>query len=140
MDTSALRMRISVSKLAVVVLLIMSWFTMSSSFAAKLDFNLTAKILPNGQVGYSLNGSSGSEAVIPGPAIFAKQGDVINVTLTNETKHKVGFNVPGLKSNNKTATDPGKTQKYTVHANQPGTYVYHGGKRKMLGLFGCNHC
>jgi len=136
MDTSALRMRISVSKLAVVILLAMSWLMMSSSFAAQLDFNLTAKILPNGQVGYSLSGSNGGEAVIPGPALFAKQGDVINVTLNNETKGKVGFNVPGLKSDNQTVTDPGKTQKYTVKANQPGTYVYHGGEHKMLGLFG----
>lgn len=136
MKTSIFKIDISISRPALAILLVVSWFTISSSFAASLSFNLTAKILPNGQVGYALNGSNGDEAVIPGPALFAKQGDVIHVSLANETKNNVGFNVPGLKNNNKTVTKLGQTQKYTIQANKSGTYVYHGGKKKMLGLFG----
>ena len=101
MKTSIFKIGISISRPVIAILLVMSWFTVSSSFAASLSFNLTAKILPNGQVGYAMNGSNGNEAVIPGPALFAKQGDVINVSLANETKNNVGFYVPGLKNNNK---------------------------------------
>lgn len=104
MKTSIFKIDISILRPAIAILLVVSWFTISSSFAASLNFNLTAKILPNGQVGYALNGSNGDEAVIPGPALFAKQGDVIHVSLANETKSNVGFNVPGLKNNNKTVT------------------------------------
>jgi len=136
MKTNIFKIGISISRPVIAILLAMSWFAVSSSFAASLNFNLTAKILPNGQVGYAMNGSNGNEAVIPGPALFAKQGDVINVSLANETKNNVGFYVPGLKNNNKTVTKPGQTQKYTIQANKSGTYVYHGGKKKMLGLFG----
>lgn len=136
MKTNIFKIGISISRPVIAILLAMSWFAVSSSFAASLNFNLTAKILPNGQVGYAMNGSNGNEAVIPRPALFAKQGDVINVSLANETKNNVGFYVPGLKNNNKTVTKPGQTQKYTIQADKSGTYVYHGGKKKMLGLFG----
>lgn len=98
MKTNIFKIGISISRPVIAILLAMSWFAVSSSFAASLNFNLTAKILPNGQVGYAMNGSNGNEAVIPRPALFAKQGDVINVSLANETKNNVGFYVPGLKN------------------------------------------
>ena len=108
------------------------------AMAESHHFTITAKTLPNGQLGYALGGGAGgnAEAVIPGPALFVKQGDSINVTLTNDTESEVGFKVSGLKNKNTTRTSPGQTQKYTVQADKAGTYVYHGDGEELLGLFG----
>ncbi|MDE2388079.1 MAG: multicopper oxidase domain-containing protein [Betaproteobacteria bacterium] len=106
------------------------------ALSAVQSFNVTAQTLPNGQLAYALN--SDAEAVIPGPALFVRQGDTINVTLTNNTAVEVGFSVPGLQDQGKGVANaqPGKTQNYTFHANKSGTFVYHGNGKEMLGLFG----
>lgn len=44
------------------------------ALAAVHNFSISANTLPNGQLGYALVGNT-AEAVIPGPALFVKQGD-----------------------------------------------------------------
>ncbi len=106
----------------------------SVALAAVHNISLTAKTLPNGQLAYALGGN---EAVIPGPSLFIKKGDTLNVTLTNNTEIKVGFKVPGL-SQNSAKVNPGKSKTYNIKAKNAGTYAYHGNMdgREMLGLFG----
>lgn len=107
----------------------------SSALAAIHSVNLTAKVLPNGQLGYALGDA---EAVIPGPALFVKEGDSINVALKNETNIPVAFKVPGVGANNPVAASPGGTENYSVTVTQAGSYVYHGNSngKELLGLFG----
>ncbi|MBP6057223.1 MAG: multicopper oxidase domain-containing protein [Nitrosomonas sp.] len=127
------------SMLTVLILFAVMFLISPMAWAATHYFTLTAKTLPNGQLGYALGGTEGgsdAEAAIPGPALFVKQGDVVSVTLFNDTASEVGFKVPGLKNKNTTRTRPGQVQKYTVQANKAGTYVYHGDGKELLGLFG----
>gem|GEM_PF-3948419 len=127
------------SMLTVLILFAVTFLISPMALAATHYFTMTAKTLPNGQLGYAMGGTEGGsdvEAAIPGPALFVKQGDVVNVTLFNYTASDVGFKVPGLKNKNTTKTRPGQAQKYTVQANKVGTYVYHGDGRELLGLFG----
>lgn len=125
-----------VPMLAALMLFAISALISPMALAAVQSFNITAKTLPNGQLAYALG--SDAEAVIPGPALFVRQGDTINVTLTNTTSAEVGFSVPGLQDKGKGAANalPGQTQNYTFHANKSGTFVYHGNGKEMLGLFG----
>ena len=104
------------------------------ALSAVQSFNVTAKTLPNGQLAYALG--SDAEAVIPGPALFVKQGDTINVTLTNNTAVEVGFSVPGMEVASAAKALPGQTRNYSFQATKAGTYVYHGNGKEMLGLFG----
>ncbi|WP_041354846.1 multicopper oxidase domain-containing protein [Nitrosococcus halophilus] len=99
---------------------------------------LAAEKLPNGQYGYKMlqhrvSNAIGPQdhtalyadiAVIPGAILFAKQGDVVKVELTNNTEVKVGFEVPGFFNSYGTKVDPGKTQTYTFNANRARTYLY----------------
>jgi len=119
--------------LPVLLLTAITVLTSPMALSAVQSFNITAKTLPNGQLAYSLG--SDAEAVIPGPALFVKQGDTINVTLTNSTSVDVGFSVPGLNASAVKA-QPGQTQSYSFQAAKAGTYVYHGNGKEMLGLFG----
>ncbi|MBX3615636.1 MAG: multicopper oxidase domain-containing protein [Nitrosomonas sp.] len=123
--------------MAVFVLFAIAFLSSSMAMAAIHSFSFTAKTLPNGQLGYAM-GAADAEAVIPGPVLFVKQGDTLQITLTNNTATDVGFNVPGLVNSNTAKTKPGETQNYTLHANKTGTYVYHGDNngKELLGLFG----
>ena len=123
-----------VSTLTAFILFAVTLLASPMVLAAVHNFSITANTLPNGQLGYALAGNA--EAVIPGPALFVKQGDTVQITLTNNTAFKVGFNVPGLKNNNTAKAKPGQTQNYTVHANKTGSFVYHGNGKELLGLFG----
>lgn len=119
--------------LATLLLFVTALLASSFALAAAHTISLTAKTLPNGQLGYALNDA---EAVIPGPAIFVKEGDTLNVTLTNETSAEVGFTIPGLPLPSSAKAQPGSTKSYTVNTNTAGTYVYHGGDKALIGLFG----
>lgn len=139
MNKNIFKLRNPASMLTVFILLAVIFLISPMALAATHYFTITAKTLPNGQLGYALGGTEGggnTEAVIPGPALFVKQGDVVNITLFNETPSEVGFKVPGLKNKNTTKTRPGQAQKYTVLANKAGTYAYHGDGKELLGLFG----
>jgi FtsP/CotA-like multicopper oxidase with cupredoxin domain len=125
-----------IAALAVFMLFAVAFLSSSMAMAAVHSFSFTAKTLPNGQLGYA--SGSDAEAVIPGPVLFVKQGDTIQITLTNNAAVDVGFNAPSLVNNNSAKATPGQTQNYTLHANKTGTYVYHGDNngKELLGLFG----
>ncbi|PXW91198.1 lactonase family protein with 7-bladed beta-propeller [Nitrosomonas sp. Nm84] len=118
-----------------VIFFVIALLTSSFALAAVHNISLTAETLPNGQLAYAM---AGNEAVIPGPALFVKEGDSINVTLTNNTSTQVGFKVPGLPLPSSAKVGPGKTKSYSVKASKAGTYVYHGNidGKEQLGLFG----
>ena len=79
--------------------------------------------------GYTLNGSS------PGPEIRAAQGDLIEVTLVNEsvpdgvTLHWHGVDVPnaedGVAGVTQDAVPPGDSHVYRFVADDAGSYWYH---------------
>ncbi|MBA2484127.1 MAG: multicopper oxidase domain-containing protein, partial [Nitrosomonas sp.] len=112
--------------------------------AATHSIELSTETLPNGQFGYQMISHTSSEgttpnypagAVIPGPTLFVKLGDTVNITLTNNTSVDVGLNIPGLPANAE-ATASGGTQNYTFIASQQGTHPYYDEGSQMLGLFG----
>jgi FtsP/CotA-like multicopper oxidase with cupredoxin domain len=79
--------------------------------------------------GYTLNGSS------PGPALEVRQGDLVEVTLTNVdvpdgvTLHWHGVDVPnaedGVAGVTQDAVGPGEQHVYRYVAEDAGTYWYH---------------
>ncbi len=110
--------------------------------AATHTIEITAKTLPNGQLGYKLDSYSGpntlaptTDAVIPGPTFFVKLGDDLNITLTNATSVPVGLNIPGIHEGAAEAP-AGGSQAYTFTANKTGTHPYHDEGSELLGLFG----
>ncbi|WP_328320379.1 multicopper oxidase family protein [Kribbella sp. NBC_00382] len=102
--------------------------------------------LPSGETvdGFTLNGSS------PGPLIQAKQGDLVEVTLVNEsvpdgaTLHWHGIDVPnaedGVAGVTQDAVSVGGKHVYRFKAEQQGTYWYHShqvsSEEVRDGLFG----
>jgi FtsP/CotA-like multicopper oxidase with cupredoxin domain len=94
--------------------------------------------------GYTLNHTS------PGPTIKAKQGDLVEVTLVNEsvpagsTLHWHGVDVPaaedGVAGVTQNAVAPGQTFVYRFIATDAGTYWYHSHQvsheQVKEGLFG----
>jgi FtsP/CotA-like multicopper oxidase with cupredoxin domain len=94
--------------------------------------------------GYTLNGTS------PGPLIEARQGDLVQVTLTNAdvpdgvTLHWHGVDVPnaedGVAGVTQDAVRPGGSYVYRFVAEDAGTYWYHshqvGHTQVKGGLFG----
>lgn len=117
----------------------------SFAFAATHDVVLSAEVLPNGQPAYKMISHASSEgstptypdeAVIPGPTLFVKQGDVINIELTNNTQTEVGFLVPKLAGLNNTQLAPGQSGNFQFTATEVGTYVYGDEGSHLTGLFG----
>lgn len=100
-----------------------------------VDITLVARkqkfALPTGEKvdGYTLNGTS------PGPLIRAKQGDLVQVTLVNEsvrggtTLHWHGIDVPnaedGVAGVTQDAVPVGGRHVYRFVAEQAGSYWYH---------------
>jgi FtsP/CotA-like multicopper oxidase with cupredoxin domain len=94
--------------------------------------------------GYTLNGTS------PGPAIEARQGDLVQVTLTNVdvpdgvTLHWHGVDVPnaedGVAGVTQDAVQPGEDHVYRFLVTDAGTYWYHSHQVSHVqvrgGLFG----
>ncbi|WP_293006142.1 multicopper oxidase domain-containing protein [Nitrosomonas sp.] len=117
--------------LFLVITLLISQFAL----AATHNIALTAETLPNGQIAYAL---AGNEAVIPGPTLFVRKGDTVNVSLTNNTSIKIGFRVPDLARSGSGRIQPGKTKNYKIKASKTGSFVYHGDSdgKELLGLFG----
>lgn len=114
---------------------------------------MTAEKVTNGQVAFKMTShvvkDSGGHALedrtasyattptMPGPTIFAKKGDTIKVTLTNNIAGaKVGFNVPGMNDGVDDKVATGNSFTYVLNANQAGTYLYQDKKSGLLGLFG----
>ena len=86
---------IPLTKMTVLILFTVTMLASSMAFAAVHNITLTAETLPNGQLAYKLSGEA--RAAIPGPTLFVKQGDSVNVTLTNNTAVPVSFKVPGVR-------------------------------------------
>jgi FtsP/CotA-like multicopper oxidase with cupredoxin domain len=94
--------------------------------------------------GYTINGTS------PGPTLRARQGDLVEVHLVNEsvpdgvTLHWHGVDVPnaedGVAGVTQNAVPPGKTFTYRFVADHSGTYWYHSHQvsheQVRRGLFG----
>ena len=94
--------------------------------------------------GYTLNGTS------PGPTIEAQQGDLVQVTVTNEdvaegvTLHWHGVDVPnaedGVAGVTQDAVPPGGEHVYRFVVEDAGTYWYHSHQvsheQVRKGLFG----
>jgi len=115
-----------------------------------VELTLTARkqkfTLASGQAmdGFTLNGSS------PGPEIRARQGDLVQVTLVNEsvpdgaTLHWHGIDVPnaedGVAGVTQDAVQPGASHVYRFRAEQAGTFWYHShqvsSEQVRDGLFG----
>ena len=103
--------------------------------APDVRLDLTARAgqatMPDGRRidGYTLNGST------PGPTIVARQGDLVEVRLTNDnvpagvTAHWHGLDVPnaedGVAGVTQDAVAPGQSHTYRFVAHQVGTYWYH---------------
>ncbi len=111
--------------------------------AATHTIEMSAETLPNGQFGYQLNAYAGpnqltptSEAVIPGPTLFVKQGDELSITLTNNTSVPVGLNIPGILEGAAEAAAGGGSQNYVITAHQLGAHPYFDDGSQLLGLIG----
>jgi FtsP/CotA-like multicopper oxidase with cupredoxin domain len=120
------------------------------SGAADVAVTLTARqevfALASGEEvdGYTLNDTS------PGPTIRATEGDLIEVTLVNEsvadgiTLHWHGVDIPnaedGVAGVTQDAVSPGSQYVYRFQVEEPGSYWYHSHQvsheQVMQGLFG----
>ncbi|MDP1935366.1 MAG: hypothetical protein Q8K47_10885, partial [Nitrosomonas sp.] len=87
MNEQIIRFNKRIAAMAIYILFAIVFLSSSMAMAAIHSFSFTAQTLPNGQLGYAMGAA---EAVIPGPAVFVKQGDTIQVTLTNNTAVDVG--------------------------------------------------
>ena len=127
-----------------------------SAFAAGTNTHaiaMTAEKVTNGQVAFKMashvvKDSSGntvenrtpnyaSTPTMPGPTIFVRKGDTVQVTLTNNIPGtKVSFNVPGMNDGVSRVVNTGSSFTFVLNANQVGTYLYQDKKDGLLGLFG----
>ncbi|WP_373509626.1 multicopper oxidase domain-containing protein [Thiocapsa sp.] len=131
-------------KAMTVLICFMPTFFLSSvaSAATAHTINITAETLPNGQLGYKMTSHVGSsqtysaDAVIPGPTLFVRQGDTVDITLTNNTSVPVGLNIPGILTGTAEAAAGGGVQDYSFTANLLGTHPYFDEGSAFLGLFG----
>jgi len=129
----------------------------ASSTPVTVSFNLSARAghvsLADGGSIYSWGYSETSNTLmqLPGPTIRVKQGDTVNITLTNSLPVAAGNTsivfpgqvvsatggVTGALTNEAT---PGGTVTYSFTVNKPGTYQYHSGTQTDLqvemGLYG----
>ena len=65
---------------------------------------------------------------VPGPVIHVRQGQTVNVTVTNHgmMKHSIDFHAAQTEPNlNYVDIDPNKSLKFSFVANVPGAFIYH---------------
>ncbi|MDQ2889055.1 MAG: multicopper oxidase domain-containing protein [Gemmatimonadota bacterium] len=65
---------------------------------------------------------------VPGPVIHVRQGQTVNVTVTNHgtMKHSIDFHAAETEPNlNYVDIDPNKSLKFSFVANVPGAFIYH---------------
>lgn len=86
----------------------------------------------------------GFEGGAPGPVVHAKQGQTIEITLTNggAIPHSIDFHA-GRIAPNKAFVDvmPGESLRYRFKASDPGAFMYHCGTKPVLahianGMYG----
>ena len=126
------------------VLFSVLWFT-NNAFAATHDIHLSANTLPNGQYAFKMEKHTSSdgatplypaEATIPGPTVFVKKGDVLNVTLTNNIQLAGGAQFKVGLTSGSIEVAYGDSKTYTHTASDAGTFVYGDESSHLLGLFG----
>ncbi|HEX7141005.1 MAG TPA: plastocyanin/azurin family copper-binding protein [Nitrososphaeraceae archaeon] len=75
---------------------------------------------------------------IPGPVIAGDQGDVLNITIRNDGKtiHSLDFHA-GLGPSNVLSgnIEPGQSKHVTLHAENPGAWMYHCGADGLNGVW-----
>jgi hypothetical protein len=75
---------------------------------------------------------------VPGPAIYARPGGIINLRLTNALDEDHAFEIPGVFSSGPIA--PGVTATFSFAVPNPGTYLYYDNLNapvnRMMGLHG----
>ncbi|MGZ5510545.1 MAG: plastocyanin/azurin family copper-binding protein [Nitrososphaeraceae archaeon] len=75
---------------------------------------------------------------IPGPVIAGDQGDVLNITIRNDgaTIHSLDFHA-GLGPSNVLSgnIEPGQSKHVTLHAENPGAWMYHCGADGLNGVW-----
>jgi len=100
----------------------------------KIRLDVTHKIIDLGD-GKKFNAWTFGDHV-PGPVIHVRQGDKIDFTLTNRSKetmrfmipmpHSIDFHAAMVNPQDKYRSIlPGKTIRFTWHANYPGVFMYH---------------
>jgi FtsP/CotA-like multicopper oxidase with cupredoxin domain len=118
-----------------------SEFTVAAGRRADVSMTMVARF-EGGR--YTINGAT------PGPAVRARIGDLVAVTLANEnvadgvTLHWHGIDVPnamdGVAGITQNAVLPGQSFVYRFVADRPGTYWYHSHQvsheQVIKGLFG----
>jgi nitrite reductase (NO-forming) len=75
---------------------------------------------------------------IPAPVIAADQGDVVNITIRNDgqTIHSLDFHAGVGPSNVLSGNiEPGQTKHVTLHAENPGVFMYHCGADGLNGVW-----
>lgn len=82
---------------------------------------------------------------IPGPVIFATEGDVLDLVITNQLDEAHGFQIMSKPGTNQPVVDagsipPGQTRRLRFAAPPPGTYMYldplNAPVNRVLGLHG----
>jgi nitrite reductase (NO-forming) len=75
---------------------------------------------------------------IPAPVMAVDQGDILNVTIKNEGKtiHSLDFHA-GIGPGNVLSGNihPGESKHVTIHAENPGVYMYHCGADGLNGVW-----
>ncbi|HET7644832.1 MAG TPA: plastocyanin/azurin family copper-binding protein [Nitrososphaeraceae archaeon] len=75
---------------------------------------------------------------IPAPVMAVDQGDILNVTIKNEGKtiHSLDFHA-GIGPGNVLSGNihPGETKHVTIHAKNPGVFMYHCGADGLNGVW-----
>jgi FtsP/CotA-like multicopper oxidase with cupredoxin domain len=92
--------------------------------------------------GYST--TAGGAPTFPGPAIVLNAGDTLTLNLTNNLAQPTSLVVQGLDQvpDLTPVAASGGTHSYTIHANNPGTYLYEAGilpgseYQVSMGLYG----
>ncbi len=145
MNFSKLSERINMKTILAIKLFIVAFLVPHIALAATHNIVMSAELLPNGQPAYQMISHTSSDgstqnypdgATIPGPTIFVKQGDVINVELTNNTPLDVGLLIPALAPMIDAQLAPGNSTSTQFTATVAGTHPYGDLGSHLTGLFG----
>ena len=101
--------------------------------------DVTVQIAPG--IKYAAWGFQGG---VPGPIVHVRQGQTVQMTLTNggAIPHSIDFHAARIAPNKAFVdVDPGKSFTFRFTANDPGVYMYHCGTKPVLahianGMYG----
>lgn len=131
---------------ALLFILILSWFAVSSCFAVTVDYSL--------EIGYKTMNLTGKNVKamalnnsIPGPTLRFREGDLARIRITNNmdvatSVHWHGILLPyrqdGVPFVANPPIEPGETTYFEFPIKQSGTYWYHShtGLQEQRGVYG----